>query len=72
MMMENTSRVRFSSDKPSKIIISDKLLSKVPVNDVKLPSDIRHKHKLYFKVTKETQGEKKSELRYMGMLYMHS
>lgn len=74
-MTENSSKVRFSSDIPSKLTISDDSRAKVRVNHVKLPSKNRFKHKLNFKVlskSTDVPDEKKSKYMYIGMTYRHS
>ena len=71
-MTENSSKVRFSSDIPSKMTVRDDSISKFRVNHVKLPSKNRFRHKLNFKVPlKPTDfpDEKKSKYTYIGMSY---
>lgn len=69
MMTENSLKVlRFSSDIPSKLTVSDNSLSKVP-------SKNRFKHMLNFKVLSkptDVPDEKKSKYHYIGMSYRHS
>lgn len=75
MMTENSSKVRFSTDIPSKLTVSDGSLSKVRVNHVELPSKNRFKHKLNFKVLSkptDVPDEKKSKYKYIGMSYRYS
>jgi hypothetical protein len=75
-MTENSLKVlRFSSDIPSKLTVSDNSLSKVRVNHVKLPSKYRFRHMLNFKVLSkptDVPDEKKSKYHYIGMSYRHS
>jgi hypothetical protein len=75
MMTENSSKVRFSSDIPSKLTVSDDSLSKILLNHVKLPSKNRFKHKLNLKVLSkptDVPDEKKSKYIYIGMSYRYS
>jgi hypothetical protein len=71
-MTENSSKVRFSSDIPSKLTVSDDSLSKILLNHVKLPSKNRFKHMLNLKVllkSTDVSDEKKSKYIYIGMSY---